>query len=143
MDSKVPVYYYYGARKQQIVHCRLRLGVSDLNYDLYRRHLLDDPACRCGHPAETSEHFLLFCPIFNDARAQTIHILDAKYKEVTSLLFGQDNLQTQENIEIFSTVHAFLVSCDRLWEHPTTSLCELSLHCKQSYVITNVLMLVM
>ena len=53
-----PIYYYFGSRKEQVEHCRLRLAVNDL----FRRHLLEDPICSCEYTAETSEHFLLHCP---------------------------------------------------------------------------------
>ena len=33
-DTIVPIYYYFGSRKEQVKHCRLRLAVSNLNYDL-------------------------------------------------------------------------------------------------------------
>ena len=39
----VPIYYYFGARKEQVKHCGLWLAINDLNYDLFRRHLLEDP----------------------------------------------------------------------------------------------------
>ena len=42
-DTMVPTYYYFGFRKEQGKHCRLRLAISNLNYDLFRRHLLEDP----------------------------------------------------------------------------------------------------
>ena len=32
-DTMVPIYYYFGSRKEQVKHCRLRLAISDLNYD--------------------------------------------------------------------------------------------------------------
>ena len=69
------LYYYFGARKGQVKHCRLRLAISDLNYDLCRRHLLEDPICSCGYTAETSEHFLLHCPLYNSIRNKTINKL--------------------------------------------------------------------
>ena len=73
----VPIYYhYFGARKEQVKHCRLRLAISDLNYDLFRRHLLEDPMCSCGYTAETSEHFLQNCPLYNSIRNKTINKLD-------------------------------------------------------------------
>ena len=61
----VPIYYYFGSRTEQVKHCTLRLAISDLNYDLFRRHLLKDPICSCGYTAATSEHFLLHCPFYN------------------------------------------------------------------------------
>ena len=56
-DTTVPPYYYKRKRKEQITHCRLRLEMSNLNYDLKKRHLTADPACTCGHPYETAEHY--------------------------------------------------------------------------------------
>ena len=41
----IPIYYYFGTRKEQVKHCRLRLAISDLNYDLFRHHLLEEPMC--------------------------------------------------------------------------------------------------
>ena len=64
-DTVIPKYYYFRTRKEQVKHRRLRLAISDLNYDLFRRHLLEDPMCSCGYTAETSEHFLLHCPLYN------------------------------------------------------------------------------
>ena len=39
-DAKVPSYYYSGQRTEQIIHCRLRLQMGDLNFDLnFNQHL--------------------------------------------------------------------------------------------------------
>ncbi len=46
-----------GSRTGQILHTRLRLDCSGLNYDLYRRSLVNSPLCSRGSP-ETIEHFL-------------------------------------------------------------------------------------
>eukprot|EP00916_Digyalum_oweni_P009773 GHVL01016495.1.p1 GENE.GHVL01016495.1~~GHVL01016495.1.p1 ORF type:complete len:110 (-),score=15.00 GHVL01016495.1:659-988(-) len=59
-DSRVPPQYYYGKRKEGIIHCRLRLEMSDLNDDMMKRHLSDNPTCECGHRNEDVEHYLLF-----------------------------------------------------------------------------------
>ena len=64
-ENMVPIYCYFGSRKEQVKHCRLRLAISSLNYDLFRRHLLEDPVCSCGYTADTSQHFLLHCPLYN------------------------------------------------------------------------------
>ena len=58
MTLLVPMYYHFGFKKEQVNHCKLQLALSNLNYDLFRRHLLDDAVCSCGYTAETSEHFL-------------------------------------------------------------------------------------
>ena len=67
----VPIYYYFGSRKEQVKHCRLRLAISDLNYDLFR-----------------SEHFLLHCPLYNSIRNKTFNKLDENERNINTLLFG-------------------------------------------------------
>ena len=37
----IPIYYYFGTRKEQVKHCRLRLAISDLNYvhaDIHQKY---------------------------------------------------------------------------------------------------------
>ena len=58
--TKPPKYYYEGERRAQILHTRLRLGCSSLNYDLFKNHVSDTDKCNCGL-IESSEHFLLHC----------------------------------------------------------------------------------
>ena len=38
-DTNPPPFFYNGSRKAQITHCKLCLGISDLNDDLLNRHL--------------------------------------------------------------------------------------------------------
>ena len=113
-DTMVPICYYFGARKEQVKRCRLRLAISDLNYDLFRRHLLEDPMCSCGYTAETSEHFLLHCRLYNSIRNKTINTLDENERNINTLLFGNDQLHLETNMNIFAIVHDFLRQIDRL-----------------------------
>ena len=113
-DNIVPIYYYYfGSRKEQVQHCRLRLAISDLNYDLFRRHLSEDPKCSCGYTAETSEYFLLRCPLDNSIRKKTIRKLDENKININTLLFGNDQLHLETNEVVFVIVHYFLRHTDR------------------------------
>ena len=78
-NSKVPAYYYFGERSAQVIHCRLRLEMSNLNNDLVNRHLSADPKCSCGYSKETTEHYLLHCPtILTSAQRQYLPSLAAK-----------------------------------------------------------------
>ena len=83
-DTTVSPYYYTGKRKEQITHCRLRLEMSNLNYDLKKRHLTADPACTCGHPYETAEQYLLYCPKYTVIRKGTISILHNSHTNIDS-----------------------------------------------------------
>ena len=84
-----------------------KLAISDLNYDLFRRHLLEDPICSCGYTAETSEHFLLHCPLYNSIRNKTINKLDENERNINTLLFGNDQIHLETNKKIFAIVHDF------------------------------------
>ena len=44
-DVTVSAYYYTGERSEQISHCRLRLGMSNLNNDLFKRHIHTNSNC--------------------------------------------------------------------------------------------------
>ena len=112
-SSKVPPYYYYGERAEQVIHCRLRLQMSDLHCDLFHRHLRDDPLCSCGRVRETAEHYLLFCPVFETVRNTTIGTLPDHWKTVSSLLQGDPLLTINNNETIFKTVHAFIKQSKR------------------------------
>ena len=81
-DTTVPTYCYKGKRKEQITHCRLRLKMSNLNYDLEKRHLTADPASTCCHPYETAEHYLLYCPKYTVIRKATISTLHNSHTNI-------------------------------------------------------------
>ena len=100
----VPIYYYFGARNEQVKHCRLRLAISDLSYDLFRRHLLENPICSCGYTAETSQHFLLHCLLYNSVRNKTNNKLDENERNINTLLFGNEQLHLETNKKIFATI---------------------------------------
>ena len=61
---KLPMYFNTGPRHLQIIHTRLRLGCSSLNYDLFRKNIVPSQACLCGE-VESVRHFMLTCPLFN------------------------------------------------------------------------------
>ena len=112
-DCVVPSYFYFGNRKEQIIHCRLRLGISDLNNDLVTRHLLNDPRCVCGFESETAEHYLLTCPIYNAIRTDTLSNLPQDCLNCDILLRGGRDFSFEANIKIFETVHLFISGSSR------------------------------
>ena len=59
-NRSVPHYLCFGDREAQVLHCRLRLNISDLNPNLVDRHLSQDASCTCGATADTVEHYLLY-----------------------------------------------------------------------------------
>jgi hypothetical protein len=112
-DTPVPSYYYIGDRKEQIMHCRLRLGMSDLNEDLFNRHLNTIRTCSCGYARETAAHYILTCVNYITIRRQTILLLPPEWTNINTLLFGNPRLQSQDNNRIFLSVHNFIKESKR------------------------------
>jgi hypothetical protein len=112
-DPIIPPNYFSGERKEQLIHCKLRLGMSDLNQDMVNRHISINSSCACGSPSETAIHFLLQCPLFQDIRSTTIYKLPNQQQRLNILLFGSNVLPQADNIVIFNTVHQFIRSSNR------------------------------
>lgn len=107
-DPVIPLYYYAGDRIEQIIHCRLRSGMSDLNEDLYSRHIQLNRSCSCGYRYENARHYLLFCVNFIEARRNTIYSLPADWIDTQTLLFGSPRLNNEENVAVVLRVHEFI-----------------------------------
>ena len=106
-----PPYLYFGERRCQIIHTRLRLGCSSLNSDLLKNHLRDDDKCACGSP-ETAEHFFTICSNYNNIRATTLLQIQFPFN-TNILLCGCPLYDNETNREIFDFVHKFIISSRR------------------------------
>ena len=55
----------------------LRLGLNHLPEHKFKHSLQDslNPICSCGNDIETSDHFLLHCPIFRNKRSTSLDII--------------------------------------------------------------------
>ena len=98
----------------QVIHCRLRLEMSNLNNDLVNRHLSTDPKCSCGYSRQTAEHYLLHCPNYINIRTRTVLTLPSSQTNIRTLLYGNLDLRLPENKHIFLTVHEFIKLSKRL-----------------------------
>ena len=112
-DPIIPIHYYTGNRKEQLIHCKLRLGMSDLNQDMVNRHIAQNAFCECGHNSENSQHYLLHCPRYRDCRIQTILNLPPEHRRLNILLAGSNSLSQAENLIIFHSVHQFIQASRR------------------------------
>jgi len=113
-DVIVPNQYYLGDRRGQVTLSRLRNNMSNLNHDLFLRHLSADPSCACGHLSENAEHFLLYCPLFSVTREHTIDKLPPHFKTLSILLQGCPTLPSMANKQIITHVHSYLKLSNRL-----------------------------
>ena len=107
-DYVVPPYFYIGDRLEQIIHCKLRLKMSDLKFDLYNRHLSDSFNCQCNAEREDAKHYLLHCPLYNRERALTINVLPYLSQNSETLLNGNNSFSETFNSYIFLTLQDFI-----------------------------------
>ena len=115
-DSFVPEHFFLPDtdRHLETILCKLRLEMSDLNNDLFHRHLRNNPTCNCGSAVEDTYHFLLVCPLYQQARNLTISLLPNEIKNnVTTLLSGSPHRNIQANREILATVCNFISLSNR------------------------------
>ena len=108
-DVKVPLYYYINDRFSEIIHCKIRLEISDLNGDLYKRHLTLNKTCACGNEIEDAHHFFFECRLYHDARQATITTLSDDYNLNTHILtHGIAEQPGAFNKELFKKVQEFI-----------------------------------
>jgi len=100
--SNVPSFFITGDRYYYVIHCRLRNKCSNLNFDLYTNHLRDDPFCEHCNEPEDSEHFLLRCRRYKDARLIMFQNTRPYHTLSTAKLLNGNLL--------------FLVPCANMWQ---------------------------
>ena len=89
-----PVYYSLGTKLGNILHTKLRVGMTELNAHLYSIQKVDSPNCACGNTPETTNHYILHCHNHDHCRA--------KLFRTTSIILRSDfthfTAETQTNI---------------------------------------------
>ena len=92
-----------------IIHAQLRLNCSNLNSHLVSLHVKDDPSCICGHNVENAYHYLLSCPLYVNERQKLFDFVSTKCNVTLDiLLYCNDDLSLEDNIDIFLHVHEFI-----------------------------------
>ena len=108
IQFKSPRYYYEGNRKICVLHARLRHQCSQLNADLFRINVVDNPQCRCNAPFEDVIHYLLECPLYLNERVQMFENIQETDQNFEILLFGNDDYTDEMNLFIFDKVRNFI-----------------------------------
>jgi hypothetical protein len=124
-----PSWFFSGSRHANILHTRLRLDNPSLNCHLFKFGMSDTCACAaCGHPSESTKHFVLECPAFaaprdimlatiRDVIAPGTHprfLLDLDRNHLFKItLRGSAELSHEANSTIFSAVQQFVISTGR------------------------------
>ena len=114
--ANAPKWYSTGDRDTSIVHARMRMLCSKLNDHLFSHiHVIDSPACQCGHDRENNKHFLIDCPLYNNERAVLVNELATiNFKPtVSNLLYGNIKYTEKTNIQAFGYIQNFIRSTTR------------------------------
>ena len=107
--------YYLGSRANNIKHAQLRMQCSKLNSHLFSLHVLDNPSCPCGAPDEDSFHFFYNCPLYIPQRQILMNeIANFHITDWNMLLFGNENLNFEDNTRLFQAVHKYIENTNRL-----------------------------
>ncbi|MCG8047724.1 MAG: reverse transcriptase domain-containing protein [Candidatus Thiodiazotropha endolucinida] len=108
-----PIYFYYGNRKAQVLHTRLRTNCSSLNLDLFLKNITDSPMCLCGS-IENAQHFFFHCRFFQEPRDILLNAVSLHHTPTLKLLlYGEPALSRNSNENIFRHVHDYILNTRR------------------------------
>ena len=104
-----------GDRKLSVIHARLRNNCSNLkhdlytNKDLYTNFIEPDFSCRCGYSCEDANHYFFIRSLYLNERVELFHSTVFYHQlSLRTLLFGDQNVSTEDNFIIFGAVHRFI-----------------------------------
>ena len=100
------MFYYSGPRNLQIMHTRLRTQCSALNSHLFNKTIVNSPLCLC-RSEETSKHFLLHCPRYENQRLKMLNSLGIILTDTPALTITTDLLLSGSEHQLIKT-HDFL-----------------------------------
>ena len=104
-----PKFYFTGKRLGQIYHARLRTNSSSFNLHLFFKNLNDSRLCACGS-IEDTYHYLLVYNRFNNLRRGLLSTVSMICRPTIDVfLFGNDELSTEQNENIFLAVQIFVL----------------------------------
>jgi hypothetical protein len=116
---KINTFFYEGKRFPAVMHARMRIGCSLLNYDLhFNLHVIQNPNCICTMAVnETAKHYFTLCPRYYAPRvelyANLFNIPNLPPISIRLLLHGDPSLPDHSNSLIFKLVHHFILQTNR------------------------------
>ena len=105
--------FFQGNRLAQIYHTRLRTGCSTLRLHLYSKNIIENPLCNCGE-IEDPFHFFFECNQYNLIRRDMLTCISAICNPNLNILLPEnDGLSEEQNLNIFTAVHNFIIKSKR------------------------------
>ena len=119
-----PKYYHIGTKMGNILHTKIRLGISELNSHQFAIQKADSTHCNCGHNQENTSHFIMHCPTHAHLRNRLYdnisRILQINFtllppsKKIDILLYGKE-LREGDDKEVASSFQTFLFFTKRFY----------------------------
>ena len=110
---QTPKYFYFGDRRAQVLHTRLRTNCSALSLDLFHKNITESPLCRCGS-VEDSQHFFFHCRMYRLQRTELLNTVGQYMNpSLQLLLYGDPSLTLEINIKVFECVNKYLLNTKR------------------------------
>ena len=113
-NSCVPSHFTIGNRHISIMLARLRNNCSNLNNDLFRNHIHDNPLCDLFGMVQVAIHFFFHCRTFIIERQvldYTVRVFEPL--SIDMILCGYYNLNMENNIVLFRAVHRYIHATKR------------------------------
>lgn len=117
------LYSYLPLGKLSVFQCRLRLGLSALNFHRFTYNFIDDKSCpKCHAAREDTSHYLFACPAYAALREALLrelsnhlpnNIINNHQVLESYLLYGSPELDLDTNLAIFSHFHVYLGATGR------------------------------
>lgn len=117
------LYSYTPLSKASVYHCRLRLGLSALNFHRFTYNFIDFKSCpKCDFTREDITHFIFHCAAYAVPRAALFRDLSTLLPDnvltnpsllQSYLIYGSNELEVQTNLSIFSLLHDYLIATGR------------------------------
>ena len=121
--AKPPSYFNLGHKTGNILHARLRMGLSSLNAHKFKiqSSTSDNPSCKCGHRCENIKHFVLNCPIYHQLRTELLldtslvipNFLHLDQAHQLRIYLNGENLTQNEQVIIAKFFQRFILQTKR------------------------------
>ena len=100
-------------RSLALIHAQLRMHCSNLMADLHKLHV-DSPQCSCMTGVEDNFHYFFKCPLYNLERIHLFNSIEPLCNiSIDTLLFGNNLLSLDVNVQIFTSVERFILETER------------------------------
>ena len=90
------------------------MGATKLSFFIYTIDVLDTPRCTFGSAVEDTWHYFFACPLFTVPRSK-LHSIVSPLAPFTlqTVLYGSHECTLQDNEQIFSAIHEYILATGR------------------------------